>query len=365
MRTFDELVAVLGELKGARASVMWALSMAGRPLSQGELLVLTGYSRKPVRRAVRELLAQGAIRHDGPRVLALSDDWPYRVVKKAPGQDRAVPARPAATHWAGETAERDADESPPAAPGEWAAAPAEYPAAPGRPDGGTGTLIPPTDELAGRLAQSDREERLRQELEDRRRAFLAGRLAVATSQLAADTAGTTGGGLMAPAGETNGPESGPSGRQTPYVVVDPDPDQSSDQQQQQIPDGAGPLAALLRRMGINGRAFWRLVRRQDLAARPEVVLAWWWYYRVQEGVRNPAGAAISRLDVRDRPPGGYLALAQLWPAMDGDVRQELESLVLHNWSAEQIAARLRPECPGLTAGAVLAFMSLSLEELDG
>ncbi|MGD8807549.1 MAG: helix-turn-helix domain-containing protein [Chloroflexota bacterium] len=325
MTTFDELAEMLAELKGARASVLWALSLAGRPLSQGELLALTGYSRKPVRRAVRELLAQGLIQRDGPRVLALTDNWPYRVVEK--------------TRAAGE---RPAEGDRPGAPGESAA---------------------PAYESPGRQADNAREIHLRQELEARRQAFLAEKMAAASAGLAAEAATASAGGHNALANDPTDRESGPSDPQQRSVVVDPDPDQLDDQQQQQIPAGATQLAALLRLMGVNGRAYRRLAQRADLAARPEVVLAWWWYYRVQEGVRNPAGAAISRLDAHDRPPEGYLVLARLWPTLDDELREELESLVLHNWSAEQIAARLRPECPGLTAGAVLAFMTLSLEEL--
>jgi hypothetical protein len=209
------------------------------------------------------------------------------------------------------------------------------------------------------------QDELRTELHARRRAFLADRMAAATAGLAAEAAGLGTAGQKAPTGVASDRERGPSDRQQYGVVVDPDPDQNGDQQQQQIADGAGRLAALLRRMGINGRAYRRLVQRPDLAARPEVALAWWWYYRVQEGVRNPAGAAISRLDGGDEPPEGYLALARLWPGLSDAVRRELESMVLYNWTAEQIAARLRPECPGLTPGAVLAFMSLSLADLDG
>ena len=121
------------------------------------------------------------------------------------------------------------------------------------------------------------------------------------------------------------------------------------------------LARLLRRIGINGRAFERLVKRDDLAERPEAVLAWWWYYRAQEGVRNPAGAAIARLDCREEPPEGYLALARAWPGLPSGIRQELASLRQHNWSAAQIAATLQPTYPGLTAGAIRAYMALYLE----
>jgi hypothetical protein len=267
MGRFEELTGLLAGLKGAPASVLWALSLAGRPLSQSELLLLTGYSEKPVRRAVRALLAQGIICHEGPRVLALAEDWATQTTSQKHG----------------------------------AAAPAEA-AGHGRRD-----------------QKSRRSSRA----------------------------------------------SGTSDDQHVVVAeIDPDPVQI-DQQQQQDPEEAAHLAALLRRMGINGRAFQRLAARNDLAARPEVVLAWWWYYRSQEGVRNPAGAAISRLDGRDQPPEGYLALAKLWPGLTDDVREELESMVLYNWSAEQIAARLRPDCPGVTVGAVLAFMALSLEELEG
>lgn len=317
MAAFDELAELLGELKGARASVLWALSLAGRPLSMGELLALTGYSRKPVRRAVRELLALGILRQDGPRVLALTDNWPYLVVVKRP-----------------------ADRPP--------------------------EVADKAVESTGRQAEEVHEGQFREELAARRRAFLAGQLAGATTELWAETGEMSTGRQKVPGDGWTARESGLSDRPDQAVVaVDPDPDQVKDKQQQQIPDGAGRLVALLRHMGINGRAYRRLAQRPDLAARPEVALAWWWYYRVQEGVRNPAGAAISRLDANDQPPEGYLALAQIWPGLDDDLRQELESMVLYNWSAEQIAARLRPECPELTPAAVLAFMSLNLEELEG
>ena len=120
-------------------------------------------------------------------------------------------------------------------------------------------------------------------------------------------------------------------------------------------------------MGINGRAFGRLASREDLVERPEVVLGWWWYYRAQEGVRNPAGAAIARLDSEEEPPDGYLGLARVWPGMAAGMRQEVESLHLHNWSAEQIAATLQMAYPELTAAAVTAYMGLYMaatEELE-
>jgi hypothetical protein len=372
MVNFDELSALLVELKGPRASVLWALSLAGRPLSVAEILALTGYSRKPVRRAVRELLGLGLIRHDGPRVLTMTGAWPYQVVDTTAqtGQtDR------------GDTPQQPADKAPkdtrPAPGAGMATQTVQNDPAPVRPEGTFGPTFraartvdsrPPAavGESTASLAQTPREEELAQVIEERRRAFVADKMAAAAAGISAETASLSAAGQKATANSTAGRGSGPIdlGNQS-VVVVDPDPDHESDQQQQQIPDGAGQLATLLRRMGVNGRAYWRLVQRDDLAGRPEVVLAWWWYYRVQEGIRNPAGAAISRLDGRHEPPEGYLALARLWPTLGDEVRQELESLVLHNWSAEQIANRLRPECPGLTPGAVLAFMTLSLEELGG
>ncbi len=360
MATFDELAELLGQLKGARASVLWALSLAGRPLSRGELLALTGYSRKPIRRAVTELLALGLIRHDGPRVLALSGDWPFRVLEAGPAGagGRSVPGERPAT-----SGNRAADPAESAPLAERSAA---DPAASDRPMAGRRPKNTAAgDESTGRPAKSVDEGQMAEALEARRRAFLAQRMAGAADGLSAETAWLAAGGQKDRSGGRLARESGPSDPGQPSVVVaDHDPYRSADQQQQQIPDGAAHLATLLRRMDIHGRAFWRLVQRPDLAERPELVLAWWWYYRVQEGVRNPAGASISRLDSGDRPPEGYLALAQIWPTLDDESRQELESLVLHNWSAEQIAARLRPDCPGLTAAAVLAFMTLSLEELE-
>lgn len=313
MAQFEQLAGLLAGLKGAPASVLWALSLANRPLSNGELLALTGYSRKPVRRAVQALLAQGIIQRDGPRVVALAPGWPYPMVERAagPGQGTASLAK---------------GTTRPAA----AAAPQQRP---------TGNVSPPG-------AESTRNE------------------AGTAGQEAPERADTTGqGGNDQKSGRAGG-ESGHCGRHDPVdVVVDPDQDPYDLQQQQEIPEGAQQLAAVLRRAGINGRAFWKLVSRADLAAQPEQVTAWWWYYLAQEGVRNPAGATISRLYGRDRPPEGYLALARLWPAMDEALREELESLVLRNWSAEQVAARLRPTCPGLTVGAVLAFMTLNPAEL--
>lgn len=311
MAQFEQLAGLLSGLKGAPASVLWALSLADRPLSNGELLALTGYSRKPVRRAVRALLAQGIIQRDGPRVVTLAPGWPYPMVERAagPGQRTASPAR-RTTH----------------------------PAAPNRRPAGT---VSPSETESPR------------------------NVAGTAGQKAWESVDTTGQGENDLESGRAGAENGHFGRHDPVaVVVDPDPDPYDQQQQQEIPDGAQQLAAVLRRAGINGRAFWKLVGRADLAAQPEQVTAWWWYYLAQEGVRNPAGATISRLYGRDRPPEGYLTLAQLWPAMDEALREELESLVVRNWSAEQIAARLRPDCPGLSVGAVLAYMTLSPAELE-
>jgi predicted nucleic acid-binding protein len=48
-------------LKGAPASVLWVLTLAERGCSQVELRQATGYSDKPIRRAVEKLAGQGLI----------------------------------------------------------------------------------------------------------------------------------------------------------------------------------------------------------------------------------------------------------------------------------------------------------------
>lgn len=319
---FEDLARLLGGLKGARGSVVWTLSLAGRPLSQQELQLLTGYSPKPVREAVHTLLSRGVVRWDGPRVLTLADDWPRLAAESA---DIATRVR--------STQARSNDER--------------------LDDAGDEVRIPAADGYLGRGRMAE--------------------AAVSPDTPAADSIGqrsktAAAGQKRAKSGRFTRGEGGFGRQQHGVVAADRDRGSYQDDQQQQpgkIPKQATRLAVVLRRMGVTGPAFWRLVAREDLAARPEVALAWWWYYRAQEGIRNPAGAAISRLYGRDEPPEGYLALVELWPGLDEALRLELESMVLHNWPAEQIAAHLGPDCPQLTAAAVLAFMTLSQEELDG
>jgi len=305
MVSFEQLSEVVGGLKGAPTSVVLALMMAGRPLSQGELLLLTGYSVKPVRKAVRALLAQGILYRDGPRVLGLAPNWFRKAAQNAAGL--AESAAPDEAH--NQRPDKTANQQGVVTAGSTAESPV--------------------------AATQEKVESARWDFIDRG----SGRIGRHDAHF------------------------GPPDQQI-VVVADPDQEKLADQQQH-IPEEAAHLAQLMRQMGISGRAFWRLVARHDLIERPELALAWWWYYRCQEGVRNPAGAAISRLDAHDRPPDGYLALAGLWPAMPADIREELASMVRYNWPAEQIAGRLQPDCPGLTAGAVRAYMALYLEELEG
>lgn len=83
MEQFEGLTALLPALKGAPGSVLWALSLAGRPLRMTGLMAISGYSRKLVKKAIQTLLDKGVVCRDGLRRFALSGDWPYLVVKKA------------------------------------------------------------------------------------------------------------------------------------------------------------------------------------------------------------------------------------------------------------------------------------------
>ena len=48
-----------------------------------ELVAISGYSRKRVKKAIQTLLAKGVVCRDVPRLFALSGDWPYLVIKEA------------------------------------------------------------------------------------------------------------------------------------------------------------------------------------------------------------------------------------------------------------------------------------------
>jgi hypothetical protein len=339
MSRFEALAGLLAGLKGAPASALLAMILAGRPLSQRELAYLTGYSEKPVRRSVRMLLEYGAIREEGPWAFALATGWtgenasfagilePYREKLFGGGAGRA--AQKAQQEMVGPpTLSSDDVESE-------------------SDQGSTGAGSGKTGDVAEAGIGRDTQET---------------GPADAGSGSGADKGHETGVGDGF-TGEAVGAEAR-RGEKPGFVVVDGnDLDQEEEDQQQQqpvIPAGARRLARLLRRMGISGRAFERLAARDDLAERPEVVLAWWWYYRALEEVRNPAGAAIVRLDCGEAPPDGYLDLARAWPELPAGIRQEVASLHLHNWSAEQIAATLQPAYPELTAGAVRAYMAVSL-----
>lgn len=339
MSRFEALAGMVAELRGAPASVLLAMILAGRPLSQRELVYLTGYSEKPVRRSVRLLLGHGTIRPEGPWAFVLASGWAGenpalagivdRYSQKLSEGEAALRAQEAQQKMA----------TPPTLPGK---APKAEPGA-----GSTGGGAEKSGDTSGAEAGPDTEEPGLGETEAGGGVEIAGQAGAGE--------GSTG---TSPAGEVPAAESRRDER--PDVVVgyrEVDRDQE-DQQQQKKPDQGRRLAGLLRRMGINGRAFARLVNREDLTERPEAVLAWWWYYRAQEGVRNPAGAAIARLDDREEPPDGYLALAQAWPELPDGIRQEVASLYQHNWSAEQIAAMVQPANADLTAEAVRAYMAI-------
>jgi hypothetical protein len=122
------------------------------------------------------------------------------------------------------------------------------------------------------------------------------------------------------------------------------------------------LAGLLRQMGITGLAYHRLVQREDLKDEPALVLAWWWYCRTREMVRNPAGMCILRLERNDLPPEGYMTLAAIWPQIPAEDRDEILSMLLGGWSSRQLAVYWSDVYPELTAETFEAMMELHLKE---
>jgi hypothetical protein len=64
---FDKQAELVRGLRGAAASVLWALVLSGRVRRQATLVAATGYSDKPVRQALTELARQGLAQRQGSR----------------------------------------------------------------------------------------------------------------------------------------------------------------------------------------------------------------------------------------------------------------------------------------------------------
>lgn len=77
-------MAFVQSLKGASASLLWALQMAGRPLSSRELGRFTNYSEPSVRHALQTLRAAGCIHGLGTfGPWTLVPDWQKRIAYRA------------------------------------------------------------------------------------------------------------------------------------------------------------------------------------------------------------------------------------------------------------------------------------------
>jgi hypothetical protein len=87
---------VLQSLKGAPATVLWALALSPRGCTGRDLARLTGYSDKPVRRAVLDLARAGCIVDDGRGRWRLAPVLRRRLANLAPEQqDTGPPHDPA------------------------------------------------------------------------------------------------------------------------------------------------------------------------------------------------------------------------------------------------------------------------------
>lgn len=194
---YGAVVELVRTLKGAPSSVLWALFLSQRPHTKSELEAATGYSDKPIKRAMDYLESRGLVQRHGSR---------------------------------------------------WS--------------------------LSERIARNFSEHNRR--FSDRNRNISGQNRNLSASE------------------------------ERIVAVVDLDEDKDHIQQQQICRDvrgfsdngsGESELEALLRRIGVIGRAFDRLSKRPDLQAQPLVVLAWWWYYRAQKWAEKPAGAVIRRQPV--------------------------------------------------------------------
>jgi CRP-like cAMP-binding protein len=68
----DHLLAVLRDLAGRWGSPVEEGTVIGLPVSQGALAAMVGASRESVNRALRQLLASGAVRRRGRRYVLVA-----------------------------------------------------------------------------------------------------------------------------------------------------------------------------------------------------------------------------------------------------------------------------------------------------
>ena len=273
MTTWTEQKHFVRDIKGAAASILWILVISGRCLTNLQLEGACNYSGKPIAKALANLEERRIVTYHGRRngwsLAGPLHQLPLPFAELPAPQERLTPQ------------ERPQESAP------------------------TGGTMPRPD---GSYPQSYPQD------EDRTR-----------KNSGFDGQSRNFSGFDGQSRKNSGFD------ENSAVVVDlKDKEQDLKQQQQQEAPPTrknSGLATLLRRIGINGAAFTRLVQHQ---ADPAAVLAWYWYALSRPGIINPPGYAIRRIDGRETPPQGFLELARVWPALSPADRETLRQAATGN-----------------------------------
>jgi hypothetical protein len=292
---FQEQEDFVRNIKGAPASILWILLLSGRSLDGKELQRATGYSDKPISDALAWLEPRGYVqfngRQNGWSLGAGIRQLPLPFAALEDGTDDLL-----------DTGDRNISDLAVLGPEEDRnisdLAPAETIPVPVPATNGTAVSVEEDRNISDLAVPRPEEDRKYSDLngqespEDRNISDLA---------------------VLGPGEDRKYSDLAPP----IVVVVDQQTNKESLKQQQQQHNGAdrknSDLAALMRRIGIRGKAFVRYLQRQ---IDPAEMLALWWDAQMQPWVQNPAGHVITNLDNRLAAPDGLVRLAHLWPGMD-------------------------------------------------
>ena len=310
-------------LKGAPASILLAFIVTGGELNMNDLKTITGYSDKPLTRAIRFLALKGLVQKYRDRRWILSPKIKAEFHKAAfvsasqdnrgPAPDTIVTRSPAAQEERKEPGPVD-----------------------DRPLSGTRSEARFSAKSRRIYRASPVQPNTRENFSSQQRIFSESTRTIEHNRTF-DVVG----------GSNN--------------VHDPLPHQQHEPINRQ---NISELEQILRFMGIQGRAKSRLLARPDLQAQPAIVQAWWMYYQGRAGINNPAGVTICRLEEGDDPPGGYLTLAKCWPTISRTDRQEMMELRTRNWTAQELARRFGEKYPEMTDDAFTALLSVFMQTLE-
>ncbi len=355
----DDVTGRLLQIKGTPSTILLVLLLTNRPFSKQQLHMLTGISHKPIRRALNQLQALAAVCEDEYHHWRISDEWRCQIIALIVANNTGVPLEHFSTSYGSMSSSRStispANGSLSLANGTISAASDTLSPANGRMTQSSGILSP----SAGTVVVDYMSEEMEIDLQQQQSFNSVGQPISDVGTI------SPAGSPMSPAGDTISPTNSPispdSGTSSPPVGAMPAANGSN---AETAAVSKGELAAILRRMGVVGRAKENLLARQDLKLDPTPVLAWWWNLLAQEGVYRPVALTIRYLLSGEPPPTGYLALVRLWPKVDREHRRAIEETVQRNWSAEELSHYWSNSYPEWTAEAFIALKELYLSNPD-